>query len=69
MVCKPDKALTNYLASESINWEFIPLRSSKFGGLWEAGVKSFKYHLKGNFDYTDSHLNNFGQLQKKKKGF
>jgi hypothetical protein len=25
---------------------FIPLNSPHFGGLWEAGVKSLKYHWK-----------------------
>ncbi|GBL79157.1 hypothetical protein AVEN_92401-1 [Araneus ventricosus] len=42
----PDDKLTNYLTTESINWKFIPPRSPNFGGLWESGVKSFKYHLK-----------------------
>ncbi|GBN43941.1 hypothetical protein AVEN_268194-1 [Araneus ventricosus] len=42
----PDDKLTNYLTTESINWKFIPPRSPNFGGLWETGVKSFKYHLK-----------------------
>lgn len=33
--------LTNY-----IKFKFIPSYSPEFGGLWEAGVKSLKYHLK-----------------------
>lgn len=34
------------LAQEGISWSFIPPSSPHFGGLWEAGVKSFKFHLK-----------------------
>ncbi|GBN55088.1 hypothetical protein AVEN_10451-1, partial [Araneus ventricosus] len=46
LIRKPDECLANYLSSERINWKLIPLRSPNFGGLWEAGVKSFKYHFK-----------------------
>ncbi|XP_048506918.1 uncharacterized protein LOC125500006 [Athalia rosae] len=38
--------ITNYFAQESINWHFNPPNSPHFGGLWEAGVKSVKTHLR-----------------------
>ncbi len=38
--------LSSYLLANSISWRFLPPRSPNFGGLWEAGVKSFKHHLK-----------------------
>lgn len=40
------KEVTNSMSSEGIDWHFIPPRSPHFGGLWEAGVKSAKSHLK-----------------------
>ncbi|GFX37401.1 integrase catalytic domain-containing protein [Trichonephila clavipes] len=46
IVRNPDEKLANYLASEGIEWKFIPARSPNFGGLWEAAIKSCKYHLK-----------------------
>lgn len=51
----PDKTLASYFVSEEIDWNFIPPRSPHFGGLWEAGVKSVKHHLKrviGNLRFT-----------------
>ncbi|GFU86380.1 DUF5641 domain-containing protein [Trichonephila clavipes] len=45
-ISKPDEKLANYLAAEGIEWKFIPARSPNFGGLWEAAIKSCKYHLK-----------------------
>lgn len=32
--------------NEGIEWKFIPSYSPHFGGIWEAGVKSMKFHLK-----------------------
>jgi hypothetical protein len=31
--------------SETLIWHFIPPRLPHFGGLWEAGMSSMKYHL------------------------
>lgn len=43
------------MANQGINWNFIPAHSPHFGGLWEAGIKSCKAHLKrviGNHVFT-----------------
>ncbi|GBN90174.1 hypothetical protein AVEN_204479-1 [Araneus ventricosus] len=46
MLKNPDENVSAYLASEEIKWKFSPPRSPNFGGLYEAGVKSFKYHFR-----------------------
>lgn len=47
------------LSRDNVSWHFIPARSPHFGGLWEAGVKSIKFHLRrimGNAHLTFSQL-------------
>ena len=38
--------ILKYFIDHGIQWHTIPPRSPHFGGLWEAAVKSAKYHLK-----------------------
>ncbi|GFS75768.1 integrase catalytic domain-containing protein [Trichonephila clavipes] len=38
--------IMDFLSKEQIKWNFNPPSAPHFGGLWEAGVKSLKYHLK-----------------------
>ena len=41
-----EKAVNEFCASKNIEWRFFPERSPHFGGLWEAAVKSMKFHLR-----------------------
>lgn len=41
-----DPKVENFFARKGTNWHFNPPASPHHGGLWEAGVKSIKYHLK-----------------------
>lgn len=38
--------LEEFCSLKGIRWHFIPPRSPHFGGIWEAGVKSMKHHMK-----------------------
>lgn len=40
------KKLTTLLANDGTQWCFNPPATTHFGGKWEAGVKSVKYHMK-----------------------
>lgn len=51
--------IREWLGNNGTKWHFIPPHAPNFGGLWEAGVKSTKFHLKrviGNSTLTYEEL-------------
>lgn len=38
--------VSEFLAQDKIIWHFIPARSPHMGGIWEATIKSVKFHLR-----------------------
>ncbi|GFV79136.1 integrase catalytic domain-containing protein [Trichonephila clavipes] len=48
-----DDNLAGFLSAEGIEWKFIPPRAPSFAGLWEASVKSIKYHkIQGDYRFV-----------------
>ena len=43
---KSQNQISQFCGSQRIQWKFISERSPHFGRIWEAAVKSFKFHLK-----------------------
>lgn len=39
-------SIADFCSGQGILWRFTPEHAPHFGGLWEAAVKSFKYHLR-----------------------
>ncbi|GFW01664.1 DUF5641 domain-containing protein [Trichonephila clavipes] len=52
----------DFLSQVNIEWHFSPPVSPHFGGLWEAGVKSIKYHLKSVIGNTNLTFEEFSTL-------
>ncbi|GFV09852.1 integrase catalytic domain-containing protein [Trichonephila clavipes] len=46
LVMRPDEKVSSFLSTEGLYWKFIPPKFPNFGGIREAGVKSFKLHAK-----------------------
>lgn len=43
---KLEPELADIILKDNVQWSFIPPHAPHFGGIWEAGVKSMKYHLR-----------------------
>ena len=54
--------IKNALATDRVNWTYIPPKAPHFGGLWESKVKSFKHHLRRVIGETILTLEEFQTL-------
>uniref|UniRef100_V5G0F5 Integrase catalytic domain-containing protein n=1 Tax=Anoplophora glabripennis TaxID=217634 RepID=V5G0F5_ANOGL len=43
---KDEEDVERSCVNENFNWIFLPPYSPNIGGIWEAGIKSCKFHLK-----------------------
>jgi hypothetical protein len=57
-----DDDLASTLANDGTAWHFIPAASPHFGGMWEAGVKSVKHHLRRIVGNHTLSMEEFGTL-------
>lgn len=57
-----DPNFINTVATDKVEWHYLPPAAPHFGGLWEAGVRSVKHHLKrclGNHTFTFEEIATF----------
>ena len=54
-----NREINSFFTNEFINWHTIPAYSPHMGGLWEAGIKSAKTHLKA---VLNNHILTFEEL-------
>ncbi len=59
---KDQESLAQYATARGMNWVMIPPRAPNFGGLWEAGVKSAKHHLRRVMGNTTLTMEEFTTL-------
>jgi transposase InsO family protein len=46
MAEKGADSVASHMSCEGVEWKMIPPRAPHFGGLWEAGIKSAKHHIR-----------------------
>ena len=59
---KKNDSLAHYATMHGMNWMIIPPRAHNFGGLWEAGIKSAKHHLRRVMANTTLTMEEFNTL-------